>query len=46
MKTIAHERYDSFDGRRGSAEALGADAEDLKALEAVEAQAKRDRERK
>jgi len=46
MKTVAHGRYDSFDGRRRSAEALGADAEDLKALEAVEAQAKRDRKRK
>lgn len=36
MKQIAHERYDSFDATRRSAEALAADAEDLQALEAVE----------
>jgi hypothetical protein len=34
-KQIAHERYDSFDAQRRLAEALAADAEDLKALEAV-----------
>lgn len=34
-KQIAHERYDSFDAKRRRAEALAADAEDLKALEAV-----------
>ena len=34
-KQIAHERYDHFDAQRRQAEALGADAEDMKALEAV-----------
>lgn len=34
-KLIAHERYDSFDAHRRQAETLAADAEDLKALEAV-----------
>jgi hypothetical protein len=34
-KQIAHERYDHFDAQRRRAEALAADAEDLKALEAV-----------
>jgi hypothetical protein len=34
-KQIAHDRYESFDAQRRQAEALAADAEDLKALEAV-----------
>lgn len=34
-KQIAHDRYDSFDAQRRQAEALVADAEDLKVLEAV-----------
>lgn len=34
-KQIAHERYDSFDAQRRQGEALAADADDLKALEAV-----------
>jgi hypothetical protein len=34
-RQIAHERYDSFDAQRRQAEAQSADAEDLKALEAV-----------
>lgn len=34
-KQIAHDRYDSFDAQRRQAEALAADAEDLKVLEAV-----------
>jgi hypothetical protein len=34
-KQIAHERYDHFDAQRRQSEALAADAEDLKALEAV-----------
>ncbi len=34
-KQIAHDRYDSFDAQRRQAEAQAADAEDLKALEAV-----------
>lgn len=34
-KQIAHERYDNFDAQRRQADALAADAEDLKALEAV-----------
>jgi hypothetical protein len=40
MKTIAHERYDAFDQNRRQAEALAADAEDIKALEGIEKQAK------
>jgi len=43
MKTIAHDRYDAFDQHRRQAEALAADAEDLKTLEAIEKQAKQDR---
>ncbi|MDX9944882.1 MAG: virulence RhuM family protein [Azonexus sp.] len=40
MKGIAHERYEVFDARRRSAEALAADAEDLRMLESLEKQAK------
>ena len=36
MKQIAHERYDAFDAHRRRAEALAADAEDIKALEEIE----------
>lgn len=36
MKQIAHERYDAFDAQRRRAEALTADAEDIKALEEME----------
>jgi len=36
MKQIAHERYDAFDEHRRQAEALAADAEDIKALEEIE----------
>ena len=39
-KGIAHERYETFDARRRSAEALAADAEDLRILESVEKKAK------
>lgn len=39
-KQVAHERYERFDAQRRSAEALTADAEDLKALEAVEKRVK------
>jgi hypothetical protein len=39
-KQIAHERYDSFDTKRREAEAIAADAEDLRALEAVAQQGK------
>jgi hypothetical protein len=46
MKTIANDRYEEFDSRRRRAEALEADAEDLKALEAVEKKAKRKEEKK
>lgn len=35
-KTVAQERFDRFDAQRRNAEALAADAEDLRALEAVE----------
>ncbi len=41
MKSIAHDRYDIFDSQRRKAEAIAADAEDIKALEAIETQAKR-----
>jgi hypothetical protein len=40
MKTIAHDRYDAFDQHRRQAEALAADAEDLKTLESIEKQSK------
>ncbi|PLC01775.1 hydroxyacid dehydrogenase [Variovorax sp. RO1] len=43
MKAIAQDRYDAFDARRRHAEAIDSDAEDLKMIEAIEAQAKRDR---
>ena len=36
MQQIAHERYAEFDAKRSQAEALAADAEDIKELEAVE----------
>jgi len=34
-KQLAHERYDNFDAQRRQAEVMAADAEDLRALEAV-----------
>lgn len=36
MKRIAHARYDAFDQNRRAAEALAADAEDLKEIEQLE----------
>lgn len=36
MREIAHERYAAFDATRRQAEALAADAEDIRELEAVE----------
>jgi len=36
MQQVAHERYAEFDAKRRKAEALAADAEDIKELEAVE----------
>lgn len=36
MQQVAHERYAEFDAKRRQAEALAADAEDIKELEAVE----------
>jgi hypothetical protein len=36
MKQIVHEHYDVFDAHRRRAEALVADAEDIKALEEIE----------
>ena len=39
-KAVAHERYESFDTRRRQADAVAADAEDLRALEEIEKQAK------
>ena len=44
MKQIAHNRYDAFDESRRKAEAIAADAEDIKALEEIEKQAKREGE--
>ncbi|MGB6220701.1 virulence RhuM family protein [Haloferula sp.] len=41
MKTIAAERYDSFDAKRREQEAIEADAEDLKAIEDLEKDLKR-----
>jgi len=41
MKTIAHERYHTFDQHRRQAEAFEADAEDLKTFESIEAKAKK-----
>ncbi|MNL53340.1 hypothetical protein D3C87_1765770 [compost metagenome] len=43
MKAIAQDRYDTFDARRRHAEATDSDADDLKMIEAIEAQAKRER---
>jgi len=39
MKSLAHERYESFDTNRRNAEAVAADAEDIQALEEIEKQA-------
>ena len=36
IKAVASERYETFDRRRREAEALQADAEDLRTLEALE----------
>ncbi len=41
MKAIALDRYEQFDSYRRGADALVADAEDLKALEAIEGRTKR-----
>ncbi len=41
MKTIAAERYDTFDAKRRQQEAIEADAEDLKAIEDLEKDLKR-----
>lgn len=41
MKNIVHERYESFDANRRSADAVAADAEDIQALEEIEKQAKK-----
>jgi len=41
MKTIAHDRYESFDSNRRSREASQADTDDLKAIEALEKSLKR-----
>ena len=43
MKQIAHERYDVFDANRRRAEALAADAEDIKVLEEIEKKGKKKR---
>ena len=36
MQQVVHERYVEFDAKRRHAEALAADSEDIKELEAVE----------
>ena len=36
MKQVAHERYETFDQHRRSAEALAADTQELAALERLE----------
>lgn len=41
MKTIAAQRYDSFDAKRRKQEAIAADAEDLKAIKELEKDLKR-----
>ena len=41
MKLIAYDRYETFDKNRRGTEALAADEEDIKTLEAIEKQAKR-----
>lgn len=41
MKTIAHDRYNTFDTRRRTAEARAADAADLQALEGIAEEVKR-----
>lgn len=41
MKAVAHERYEAFDAQRRTAEAVAADAEDLKVLEEAEKTIKR-----
>jgi len=43
MEQIAHERYEQFDAQRRQNEALEADAEDLRELEALEKQVKKER---
>ncbi len=43
MKRIAHARYDEFDQSRRDAEALAADAEDLKEIEQLEDQLKKNK---
>ena len=43
MKTIAQDRYSTFDAQRRDAEALVSDTEDLKELESIAAKAKQDR---
>lgn len=40
MKSIAQERYETFEANRRNAEAIAADAEDIQALEEIEKQAK------
>ncbi len=42
MKGVAHKRYEVFDSQRRAAEALEADAADIKILEAIEKQAKQE----
>ena len=43
MKRVAHERYDAFDENRRAAEALAADAEDLKEIEDLEEKLKKNK---
>ena len=43
MKLVVHERYDAFDENRRAAEALAADAEDLKEIEDLEEKLKQNK---
>ena len=46
MKRVAHRRYETFDAERRTAEALAADAEDLKQIEELEQELKKKKARK
>lgn len=43
MKAIAHERYEAFDASRRAADAIEADAEDLRQIESLEKKLKRNK---
>ena len=43
MKRVAHARYDAFNENRRAAEAIAADAEDLKEIEDLEEKLKKNK---